>query len=331
VKRPFAAALGFCIALSLGMAGCGGPEVQPPFKVPANDASSIVPVDASDAGIPTDAKETKPSSCDGSAEIHVRVVAANITSGTKQSYDDGAGARIFKALAPDVVLIQEFNFGDGSDSAIQGFVGATFGGGFSYVRGPSGQIPNGIISRYPIRESGDWIDPKVSNRTFVWARIDVPGTADLWAVSIHLLTSNASERRTEGEALANFLGAANIPSGDLITIGGDFNTNSRDEPLATALGGWVSFAGPYPQDTSGNPNTNATRGKPYDWVTVSPALAAGERPVKLASQTLQHGLVFDTRAFASLAALMPPLAGGESAAPNMQHMAVVREFFTACE
>jgi endonuclease/exonuclease/phosphatase family metal-dependent hydrolase len=327
-----AAAFGFSSMLLLNViligAGCGGSQALAPddadFRRKDGAATDT------EASVSPDARDPAPT-CDGSASAHVRIVAGNLSSGAKQSYDEGAGGRIFKALAPDVVLIQEFNVGDSSEAAIQGFVGATFGTGFSYVRGPSGQIPNGVISRFPIRESGSWTDPKVSNRTFVWARIDVPGSADLWAVSVHFLTSGSSDRRTEGEALANLIAAANISSTDFLTVGGDFNTDARDEPVATALGGLVSFSGPYPQDTSGNGNTNAPRGKPYDWVTVNPALAAREQPVKLASQTLPHGLVFDTRAFASLAALMPPLAGGESAAVNMQHMAVVREFSTACE
>ena len=36
-------------------------------------------------------------------------------------------------------------------------------------------IPNGIISRYPILEWGVWDDPETETREFVWARVDVPG------------------------------------------------------------------------------------------------------------------------------------------------------------
>jgi hypothetical protein len=52
--------------------------------------------------------------------LAIRVVAANLTSDSQQSYSpdnanhsnpEGAGARILKALKPDVVLIQEFNTG----------------------------------------------------------------------------------------------------------------------------------------------------------------------------------------------------------------------------
>ena len=55
----------------------------------------------------------------GRAEpLAIRVIAANLTSDNKQSYSpdngnhsnpEGAGARILKALKPDIVMIQEFN------------------------------------------------------------------------------------------------------------------------------------------------------------------------------------------------------------------------------
>jgi len=45
-------------------------------------------------------------------EVRLRLVAANTTSGTQQSYDPGHGIRIFQGLKPDVVMIQEFNYGD---------------------------------------------------------------------------------------------------------------------------------------------------------------------------------------------------------------------------
>ena len=51
----------------------------------------------------------------------------------------------------------------------------------------SGDIPNGIISRYPIVASGSWVDTVQSqpNRGFAWAQIALPGTNDLYVVSVH--------------------------------------------------------------------------------------------------------------------------------------------------
>jgi endonuclease/exonuclease/phosphatase family metal-dependent hydrolase len=183
--------------------------------------------------------------CDSGTPQRVRLMAANISSGSAQSYTEGSGARLFKALTPDIVMIQEFNYGGNSDGEILDFVNSTFGAPYVFARGAGGQIPNGVISRYPILESGDWIDPQVSNRTFVWSKIDVPGPADIWVVSVHLLTTGATDRRAEARALASAI-RAKVPAGDYLTIGGDLNTNGRDEPLVGELEPTVSLQGPYP-------------------------------------------------------------------------------------
>jgi endonuclease/exonuclease/phosphatase family metal-dependent hydrolase len=150
----------------------------------------------------------------------LRLAAANLTSGNNQSYTPGHGARILKGIAADIVMIQEFNFGSNSASDLRGFVNDTFGTGFSFYRESGGDIPNGIISRYPIRAAGEWDDPFVSNRDFAWARIDIPGDRDLWAVSVHLLTANASTRSDEAEELVLRI-RATIPQSDFLVIGGD--------------------------------------------------------------------------------------------------------------
>ena len=70
----------------------------------------------------------------------------------------------------------------------------------------------------------------MTNRDFAWARIDMPGPKDLWVVSVHLLTSSSGVRNTEATNLVNFI-KANVPAGDYLAIGGDFNTDSRTEAL----------------------------------------------------------------------------------------------------
>ncbi|MEJ0089365.1 MAG: hypothetical protein WDM80_06420 [Limisphaerales bacterium] len=59
-----------------------------------------------------------------------------------------------------------------------------FGTNFFYYREPISGIPNGIISRYPMINSGYWVDTLVANRGFAWAQIDLPGTNDLYVVSV---------------------------------------------------------------------------------------------------------------------------------------------------
>ncbi|WP_437875436.1 lamin tail domain-containing protein [Sorangium sp. So ce513] len=254
----------------------------------------------------------------------VRVMAANLTSGTKQSYDPGHGMRIMQGVDPDIVLLQEFNYGNNSSSAIRGFVDATFGAGFSYYREGGAQIPNGIVSRWPIIESGEWNDSSVSNRDFAWARIDIPGPVDLWAVSVHFLTSGAGVRNTEAQQLVSYIESV-VPDGDYLVIGGDFNTGSRTEACITTLRNVVVAQAPYPADANGDSDTNAGRNKPYDWVLVDDDLEPHEVAVTIGGSSFANGLVVDTRVYSPLSEISPALSS-DSGASNMQHMGVVRDF-----
>ena len=256
--------------------------------------------------------------------VRVRVMAANTTSGNYQTYDPGHGIRIFQGTKPDVVAIQEFNYGDNSASAIRGFVDSTFGTGFSYYREAGAQIPNGIISRYPILAAGEWDDPYVSNRDFAYARIDVPGSKDLWVVSVHLLTSDATTRNNEASNLVQRI-KANIPTGDYLVIAGDFNTDSRSESCFSTFSQVVSTASPYPVDRNGNGNTNASRGKPYDHVLVDADLRAYQTATVIGSSSFSAGTVIDTRVYSPLSEISPALSS-DSGATNMQHMAVIKDF-----
>lgn len=255
----------------------------------------------------------------------VRVVAANLTSGNFQSYTPGHGVRILQGLDPDVVLLQEFNFGSNSQANLNQLVNDICeGAGCDFARGPATKIPNGVISRFPILQSGSWPDPEVSNRDFVYARIDVPGPKDLWAISVHLKTSNATERNAEAGALMAQVNA-NIPAGDLLVLGGDFNTDVREEPALTTLAQLFMVGPTFPEDQAGNENTNTSRTKPYDWVLADDDLEPLAIPVELGADVFASGLVIDTRVYTPIAALAPALTN-DSGATAMQHMAVVRDF-----
>jgi endonuclease/exonuclease/phosphatase family metal-dependent hydrolase len=257
-------------------------------------------------------------------EVRVRLMAANTTSGNLQSYDPGEGIRIFKGTKPDVVMIQEFNYGDNSASAIRSFVDTTFGTTFHYYREGAAQIPNGVISRWPIIAAGEWDDNQVTNRDFAWARIDVPGPKDLWVVSVHLLTSSSSIRNTEAVNLVNFI-KANIPTGDYLAIGGDFNTSSRTEACFTTFSQVVTTAGPYPADRNGNTNTNAGRTSPYDHVLVDADLRAYQTATVIGASSFAAGLVADTRVYSPISEISPALSS-DSGATNMQHQAIIKDF-----
>jgi endonuclease/exonuclease/phosphatase family metal-dependent hydrolase len=257
-------------------------------------------------------------------DVRVRLMAANLTSGNGMSYDPGHGTRIFQGTDPDIVMIQEFNYGSNSNADIQSFVSAAFGPTFSYYREAGAQIPNGIVSRYPILASGEWNDSSVANRDFAWARIDIPGPVDLWAVSVHLLTSGSGARNTEAKQLVQLI-QANVPAGDYLAIGGDFNTGSRGEACIGTFAQVTVTAGPYPADKNGNTNTNAGRNSPYDWVIVDPDLSPLRTPVVLGASSFTNGLVADTRVYSPIAQISPALAN-DSGAAGMQHMGVLRDF-----
>ena len=294
----------------------------------AADAGDLDATAADPDAADLDATDLDASATDAAADaptgpVRLRIVASNLTSGNFQAYEL-PGRHLLAALAPDVALMQEWNVGTNTPAELRSFVDTVFGPSFTYARESAAQIPNGVISRYPIVASGVWDDPQVTNREFVWARIDVPGTRDLWAVSVHLLTSSAGVRATEAAALRAYV-AASVPDGDLLVIGGDFNTADRGEAALTQLAGTVVVTGPYPADQNGNGFTNAGRTKPYDWVLTDPDLTALGTPLVIGASTYPSGLVLDTRVYTPLAEI-PPAELSDSAAPGMQHMGVARDF-----
>ncbi|WNG20901.1 endonuclease/exonuclease/phosphatase family protein [Cystobacter fuscus] len=287
--------------LSLSLSACGG-DLAPDAPMVSDAVSQSAPL----------------------ASTRVRLMAANISSGNYQSYDPGHGTRIFQGTKPDVVMIQEFNYGDNSATAIRSFVNTAFGSSFYYYREAGAQIPNGVISRYPIIASGEWDDTQVTNRDFAWARIDIPGPTDLWVVSVHLLTTSSSVRNTEATNLVNFI-KSKVPAGSFIAIGGDFNSDSRSEALFSTFSSVVSTASPYPADKNGNGNTNASRAKPYDHVLVSSNLRAYQTSTVIGTSSFSGGLVVDTRVYSPLSDISPAQSA-DSGATNMQHMAVIKDF-----
>lgn len=255
--------------------------------------------------------------------VTVRIAAANLTCGRHPSYapashPEGAGARILQALAPDIVLIQEFN----TDIPIDQWVADTFGPDFDFYCEDDADIPNGIISRYPITESGEWDDPTQTTRDFAWARIALPNGRALWAISVHLYGQKSEIRVAEARELIRLV-AENIPPDDLVVLGGDFNTPAPNSPSIGVLAESFSTDGPQPTDESGDPDTNAKRSKPYDRVLPDNDLAVMEVPLPVGGKDFPHGLVFDSRVFTPLP---PPVRPGDSAAFQMQHMAVIRAF-----
>ena len=267
------------------------------------------------------------------SSVVVRVMASNLTSGNNQRYES-AGLHILKGLKPDVVALQEFNYASGTQgvntpAALREMVDTTFGTGFAYFRETGYSIPNGIISRYPILASGSWTDSDtgVNDRGFAWARIDVPGTNDLYVVSVHLKASsgsgNAARRTAEAAEIKNLI-AANFPSRAWVIVAGDMNIFDDAEGAVATFGTILSDT-PVPVDQNGDADTNASRATRYDRVLFSYSMTNTLVPVVMPSRTYATGLVFDSRVYTRLTDV-PPVAVGDSGASQMQHMAVVRDF-----
>jgi hypothetical protein len=180
------------------------------------------------------------------------------------------------------------------------------------------------VSRWPITGSGSWDDPLVSNRGFAWARIDVPGTNDLYVVSVHLYNGGtATDRNTEATVVKSNV-QANFPTGAWVIVAGDFNTPTRTEAAVTTFKTFVSD-NPIPADLAGNQNTSAPRTKPYDYLLPSFTLTNNLVALTIGSQSFTNGLVFDSTDYVPLSDVSP-VQFSDSHAPGMQHMGVLKAF-----
>jgi len=269
--------------------------------------------------------------------LAIRFVAANLTSGSYQSYDPGHGIRLMAGCRADVLLVQEFNYGDNGASDYREMADDICGIECSYSVG-YGSIPNGVVSRWPIVASGYWSDPNITNRDLDWVRIDLPGEKDLFAVSVHLHTSPSSDQVGAAQVVAREVAAyrAAHPGCCWYVVGGDFNG-----PSAVSSSGFGSYdgeavfsvSGPDPVGEDGLEGTNASREKQYDFVLLDTALRAWQVATVFpanggsSSRTYPNGLVFDSRNFSQteLDVYFSPARTGDSDASQMQHMAVVKD------
>ena len=275
--------------------------------------------------------------------VSFRAMAANISTGNNQSYDPGHGIRIFKAVKPDIVMIQEFRYGRNNDDDINSMVSSTFGPEYFYSRGryvDSSWIPNGIISRFPIIESGYWKSNLANNRDWDWAILDLPGNKELLVVSLHLLTEkNAQEIGPLTREIENKIADDKKKNLEYyVMVGGDFNSS-------TVLNGktdlkrvvYTSFSnnGSRPKDQDGDTTTNATRGKTLDVLLVDKELQQKEIPAKIGRHSYNNGHVFDSRVYSRRGELgdVTPVQADDCKGGKPiynQHMAVIRDFeFTA--
>jgi endonuclease/exonuclease/phosphatase family metal-dependent hydrolase len=255
----------------------------------------------------------------------ITLMACNLT-GNSQKYEDPQ-IRILQGLKPDIVAIQEFNHSNNTPAQIRAFIDTALGAQYQYYRESSAtetySIPNGIISRHPIVQSGSWDDTLIPDRGFAWARIRIPGSNDLFVVSVHLKASSgyASTRSMEAGNLRTYI-QAQFPSNAWVIVAGDLNTAARTEAALGVLTTFLSDS-PVPSDTvaGGNENTNLGRSAPYDYVLLSFAMTNRLVGTAMNGVTFPRGLVFDSRVFSPLAAV-PPVQFADSG--SGQHMAVLK-------
>jgi endonuclease/exonuclease/phosphatase family metal-dependent hydrolase len=259
----------------------------------------------------------------------VRLITANLTSGNNFRYET-PGLNIMKGLKPDIVAIQEFTYaspnglGVNTPAALREMIDTTFGTNFVYFRESGYALPNGVISRYPILGSGSWDDVQLADRGFAWALLDIPGTNDLYIVSVHLHSGGgASSRNIEATNLKSLI-QSNFPANAWLIVAGDMNTDSRSEAAIATFKTFLSD-NPIPTDLNGDPDTNVPRNRPYDYILPGFSVTNLLAPIVLPSRTLANGLVFVSTNYTPLSDV-PPVQFGDSIASGMQHMAVVKDF-----
>lgn len=261
----------------------------------------------------------------------IRVMASNLSSGNNQRYES-PGLNILKGLKPDVVAMQEFNYssavlGLNTPAALREMVDDTFGTNFFYFCESGKSIPNGIVSRFPIITNGVWDDVELTDREFVWAKLDLPGTNDLYIVSIHLKASSDSTSKGRRANQANNLKGliqSNFPSNAFVVVAGDCNTYSSDEACLGTFRTFLSDSAA-PADNLGGTNTNAGRSERYDYVFPNFSLNSNVVATVIRSRTFTNGLVFDSRVYSPLSEVAP-VVSTDSGVTGMQHMGVVKDF-----
>ena len=269
--------------------------------------------------------------------LQIRIVAGNITSGNKQSYDPGEGIRIFQALKPDIALVQEMNYGNNSASDYKEFAQKIVGTNYYAVDSADYQIPNGVVSKYPITSHGYWKDPNITNRALMWAVVDIPGDKDIFAISVHLHTDPASDQTTAALVIVDEIEKlkSSKPDKYYYVVGGDFNGETAVSSGGFGKNKTFYISGPDPVDEEGNDCTNANRKKHYDYVLADYPLHGFQVPTVYYSskdstktKSYENGLVFDTRLYSQsvLDEYFSPAKTSDSSASSMQHMAVVKDF-----
>ena len=269
-------------------------------------------------------------------KIKLRLLAANITSGNDQAYEE-EGIRIFKALKADIIMIQEFNSKTGIDS----FVKNTFGAEYTYFRGNprgNGDIPDGIISKYPIIKSGEIDDPRVTDREIDWVEIKVSDKVKLMVFSVHLKGQEDNSQITAAQIITKEISEhKKLNTGYYYIVGGDFNGEASvsNEGFGKYNGEDIFVINSaFPKSEYGDDgNTNKSRTARLDYVLVDNELYKYQISTDYcisegSCKKYKDGLVFDSRNYSNsdLSVYFSPVESSDCDVKNMQHLAVVKDF-----
>jgi len=273
--------------------------------------------------------------------IKIRLMAANLTSGNEQAYEE-EGIRILKALKADIVMIQEFNYNNNTDTDIKNFVKNTFGAEYKYFRGyqkQNGDIPNGIISKFPIINSDEINDPRVTDREIDYSEIKVNENINLMVFSVHLKGQEDDSQITAAQIIAKKISEhKKTHQNYYYIVGGDFNGEAsvsnegfgkyNNEDILN-----IDF--PYPKSEYGNDgNTNLSRTAKLDFILVDNNLYQYQVSTdycitETECKQYEYGLVFDSRNYTrdDLTTYFNDIQPNDCEAKNMQHLAVVKDYF----
>lgn len=325
------------ISVDIQTDDCGGTVENNVYKfVPGQGISSCNIGIACSDGRSTDSQVSNVTIDPYDGNLQLRIVAANLTSENFQNYDPGHGIRIMQGLAADLILVQEMGYLSRSDADYKSFAMMLVGTEYYSLDSTAFQLPNGVVSRWPILESGWLDDPTLSNRELFWAIIDLPGPKDLFVFSVHLHTEPVADQVIAAEVIVDAVTAhkAANPGKYYYIVGGDFNGETSVSSAGFGADDTFCISDPFPVDDNGNRYTNSPRNNHYDWILtdcdMSLKRVSTQYDSREGNDPLEYptGHVFDTRLYTQevLDEYFFPALTTDSAAFQMQHMAVIKDY-----
>ena len=287
------------------LAACGQSSPSAPAGVDAGDDVSP----GNDAAATQDA----PASADGGPTSRVRVMAANLTSGSNQSYE-AAGHRHLPGAAP----------GRRAHPGVQLRLGQPAHARRHRVRDGLLLLRGAAHGRHPRRRREPLPHPAVRRRGPTPAPPIAPSptrASTCRARSTSGPSACTCSRRAPPSARPRRRSCSGTsrPRCRRATTSSSAATSTPTPPseqALTILSAAVVTAPPYPADQSGNTNSSINRNHPHDWVLASPGLAALEEPVVIGAGTFATGLVFDSRVYTPLSDVPARARHGLGAPPG---------------